>query len=106
MHNAYVHMYMYMRPVCKSTSLITPLLTTPSMSMNNALSGLKCWNAIKSVFSPEFCIASVPGFSFMQYGCGAEKTAKKKKSLVDFDHVGTVTCNGMQFCHTSYLGVK
>ena len=51
-------------------------------------------------------LASVPGFSFMQYGCGAEKTAKKKKSLVDFDHVGTVTCNGMQFCHTSYLGVK
>ena len=41
----------------------------------------------------------------MQYGCGAEKTAKKK-SLADFDHVGTVTCNGMQFCHTSYLGVK
>ena len=40
-------------------------------------------------------IASVPGFSFMQYGCGAENTAKKKKSLVDFDHVGTVTCNGM-----------
>ena len=33
----------------------------------------------------------------MQYECGAEKTAKKKKSLVDFDHVGTVTCNGMQF---------
>ena len=51
-------------------------------------------------------IASVPGFSFMQYGCGAENTAKKKKSLVDFDHVGTVTCNGMQFCHMSYLGVK
>ena len=51
-------------------------------------------------------LASVPGFSFMQYGCGAENTAKKKKSLVDFDHVGTVTCNGMQFCHTSYLGVK
>ena len=50
-------------------------------------------------------LASVPGFSFMQYGCGAENTAKKK-SLVDFDHVGTVTCNGMQFCHTSYLGVK
>ena len=48
----------------------------------------------------QFSIASVPGFSFMQYGCGAEKTAKKKKSLVDFDHVGTVTCNGMQFCHT------
>ena len=42
----------------------------------------------------------------MQYGCGAENTAKKKKSLVDFDHVGTVMCNGMQFCHTSYLGVK
>ena len=51
-------------------------------------------------------LASVPGFSFMQYGCGAENTAKKKKTLVDFDHVGTVTCNGMQFCHTSYLGVK
>ena len=51
-------------------------------------------------------LASVPGFSSMQYGCGAENTAKKKKSLVDFDHVGTVTCNGMQFCHTSYLGVK
>ena len=29
----------------------------------------------------------------MQYGCGAENTAKKKKSLVDFDHVGTVECN-------------
>ena len=43
----------------------------------------------------------------MQYGCGAENMAKKKKSLVDyFDHVGTVTCNGMQFCHTSYLEVK
>ena len=37
-------------------------------------------------------LASVPGFSFMQYGCGAKNTAKKK-SLVDFDHVGTVTCN-------------
>ena len=36
------------------------------------------------------CVASVPGFSFMQYGCGAKNTAKKK-SLVDFDHVGTVT---------------
>ena len=51
-------------------------------------------------------LASVPGFSFMPYGGGAENMAKKKKSLVDFDHVGTVTCNGMQFCHTSYLGVK
>ena len=39
-------------------------------------------------------------------GVGPKSTAKKKKSLVDFDHVGTVTCNGMQFCHTSYLGVK
>ena len=42
-------------------------------------------------------LASVPGFSFMQYGCGAEKTAKKKKSLVDFDHVGTVTCMECNF---------
>ena len=32
----------------------------------------------------------------MQYGCGA-KMHSYKKSLVDFDHVGTVTCNGMQF---------
>ena len=42
----------------------------------------------------------------MQYGCGAEKTAKKKKSLVDFDYVGTVTRMECNFCHTSYLGVK
>ena len=42
-------------------------------------------------------VASVPGFSFMQYGCGAEKTAKKKKSLVDFDHVGTMTCMECNF---------
>ena len=33
----------------------------------------------------------------MQYGCGAENTAKKKKSLVDFDHVGTVTCMECNF---------
>ena len=26
--------------------------------------------------------------------------------VLGVDHVGTVTCNGMQFCHTSYLGVK
>ena len=45
------------------------------------------------IMTPTFKVASVPGFSFMQYGCGAENT---KKSLVDFDHVGTVTCNGMQ----------
>ena len=60
----------------------------------------------KYSFLRHLTLASVPGFSSMQYGCGAENTAKKKKSLVDFDHVGTVTCNGMQFCHTSYLGVK
>ena len=72
----------------------TSLIRTPSI--------------VDTWFSPNSngYIASVPGFSFMQYGCGAENTAKKKKSLVDFDHVGTVTCNGMQFCHTSYLGVK
>ena len=69
-------------------------------------------NHIWMVIVPANCtdrlqpLASIPGFSFMQYGCGAKNTAKKKKSLVDFDHVGTVTCNGMQFCHTSYLGVK
>ena len=48
-------------------------------------------------YQPMTIIASVPGFSFMQYGCGAENTAKKKKSLVDFDHVGTVTCMECNF---------
>ena len=60
-----------------------------------------CFSAVSSIPT----LASVPGFSFMQYGCGAENTAKKK-SLVDFDHVGTVTCNGMQFCHTSYAPIN
>ena len=51
-------------------------------------------------------LALVPAFLLCSMGVGPKSTAKKKKSLVDFDHVGTVACNGMQFCHTSYLGVK
>ena len=93
---------MYVSPLLELTKIFADRLLEHSESLNHSTV-----ITFAQVFKmSRFNVASVPGFSFMQYGCGAENTAKKKKSLVDFDHVGTVTCNGMQFCHTSYLGVK